>query len=106
MKTDARKVAAFRKRLANRQAAWTIDTNPRLGWEIDIPARRRITLELTPDQQALLRRETKHLVPSVTLVMYSDELGPKGHALACLNVKRSEARATARPGRRSRTARS
>jgi len=94
MKTGAQRLAAFRKRLAARQASWTID----------IPARRRITLELTRPQQELLRRATKHVVPSVTLVFSSDVLEPSGHALACLELRGSTKRAKARgrkPGRRA-----
>jgi hypothetical protein len=85
MKTGAQRVAAFRKRLAARQA----------GWAIEIPARQRITLELTEDQQELLRRATKHVVPSVTLVFSSDVLEPTGHALACLELRGSTGRASA-----------
>jgi hypothetical protein len=94
MKTGAQRVAAFRKRLAARHA----------GWAIEIPARQRITLELTEDQQELLRRATKHVVPSVTLVFSSNVLEPTGHALACLELRGSTGRASARrrkPGRRA-----
>jgi hypothetical protein len=86
MKTRARKLAAFRKRLAARQASWAIE----------IPARRRITLDLTEEQQGLLRRATKHVVPAVTLVFSSNVLEPTGHALACLELRGSAKRAKAR----------
>jgi hypothetical protein len=56
------------------------------SWAIEIPARRRITLELTEAQQEMLRRATKHVVPSVTLVLSSNTLEPNGHALACLEL--------------------
>jgi len=76
MKTETQKVAAFRKRLEIRQTSWAID----------IPARKNITLELTQEQQELLRRATKHVIPSVTLVFQSNELEPNGHALARLEI--------------------
>jgi hypothetical protein len=103
MKTQARKVAAFRGRLANRQANWAIDTPARAEWTIDIPATKRITLQLTEEQQALLRRETKHHVPSVTLVLYSDRLEPDGQALAYLEIGRSlrQARPRRKAGKRA-----
>lgn len=91
MKTGAQRLAAFRKRLAARQASWAIE----------IPARRRITLELTGAQQELLRKATKQVVPSVTLVFSSNVLEPTGHALACLELRRSTGRASAR-GRKPR----
>ncbi|HWC01242.1 MAG TPA: hypothetical protein VHF87_00600 [Methylomirabilota bacterium] len=75
-KTGERRLAAFRRRLAARRASWAIE----------IPARRRITLELTEAQQEMLRRATKHVVPSVTLVLSSNTLEPNGHALACLEL--------------------
>jgi hypothetical protein len=81
-------VAAFRKRLAARQASWAID----------IPVRRRVTLDLTSAQQALLRRATRRVVPSVTLVFSSRTLEPTGHALACLELRDAARRAA--PGRR------
>jgi hypothetical protein len=34
----------------------------------------------------MLRRATKHVVPSVTLVLSSNTLEPNGHALACLEL--------------------
>ena len=92
MKARTRKIAAFRRRLAARQASWAIE----------IPARRRLTIELTREQQALLMRATKQLVPSVTLVFSSNALEPTGHALACLELRGSMRGAKARkPGRRS-----
>jgi hypothetical protein len=94
MKTGTQRLAAFRKRLAARQASWAIE----------IPARRRITLELTKAQQELLRRATRHVVPSLTLVLSSDVLEPTGHALACLELRGSTKRAQAQrrtPGRRA-----
>lgn len=77
MKTEAQKVAEFRKRLDVGIASWAID----------IPAIKRITLELTPQQQEILKRATKQIVPSLTLVLQSAELPPNGHALACLQVQ-------------------
>src|SRR6266498_3475293 len=57
--TEARKVAAFRKRLASRK----------INWVIDIPVRRRITVELTRQQQQLLRRVTRQQIRSLTLAV-------------------------------------
>jgi hypothetical protein len=94
MKAGARRLADFRKRLAARRASWAIE----------IPARRRITLELTGEQQELLRSATRRVVPSVTLVFSSDRLEPTGHALACLELRGSTKRAKPRsrkPGRRA-----
>jgi hypothetical protein len=94
MATQARRVAAFRRRLAARQASWSIE----------IPARRRITLELTQPQQEQLRRATKRVVPSVTLVFSSNALDPNGHALACLELRRAAKPAQSRrrkPGSRA-----
>ena len=79
MKTEAQKVAEFRKRLDVGTASWAID----------IPAIKRITLELTAEQQQLLKRATKQVVPSLTLFLQSNELPPNGHALACLQVQES-----------------
>ncbi len=93
MKARAGKVAAFRKRLAARQASWAIE----------IPARRRITLELTQQQQDVLKRATKHVVPAVTLVFSSNVLEPTGHALACLQLGSAE-RARPRSRRMGRPA--
>jgi hypothetical protein len=87
-------VAAFRRRLAARQASWAID----------IPARRSITLELTQPQQEQLRRATRRVVPSVTLVFSSNVLEPTGHALARLELRRAAKRAKPRrrkPGSRA-----
>lgn len=94
MKTGGQKLAAFRKRLAARQASWAIE----------IPARRRIILELTEAQQELLRRATKHVVPSVTLVFSSNVLEPTGHALACLELRGSTGRVPARGRKAGRRA--
>jgi len=77
MKTEVKKVAEFRRRL---------DVNIAI-WAIDIPAIRRITLELTPEQQQVLKRATRQVVPSLTLVLQSNELPPNGHALACLQIQ-------------------
>lgn len=92
MSAMARKVAAFRQRLAARQASWAID----------IPVRRRITLDLTREQQALLKRATNKVVPAVTLVLASSRLEPTGHALARLELRRpvTRARKQRKPGRR------
>lgn len=79
MKTEAQKVAEFRKRLDVGIASWAID----------IPAIKRITLELTAQQQEILKRATKQVVPSLTLVLQSTQLPPNGHALACLQVQDS-----------------
>ncbi len=76
MKATSAKVDTFRKRLALQQASWAID----------IPAIRRITLELTREQQLLLRRATKEVIPSLTLILQSEKLPKNGHALACLEV--------------------
>jgi len=76
MKTDAKKVAEFRKRMKLDSASWAID----------IPAIRRITLELTEEQQQILKRATRQVVPSLTLVLQAPQLPPNGHALACLQV--------------------
>ena len=77
MKTEAQKVAEFRKRLDVGTATWAID----------IPAIRRINLELTAEQQQILKRATKQDVPSLTLILQSTKLPPNGHALACLKVQ-------------------
>lgn len=95
MKTETRKVAVFRNRLANRQSSWAID----------IPAKRRITLELTDQQQEILQRVTKHVIPSVTLIFYSDDMEPSGRALAYLKMGRS-VKGPRRAKRASRAARS
>ena len=92
MKTDARKLASFRRRLATRHALWGIE----------MAVKKRITLDLTPMQQAMLRRATNHVVPSVTLVFTSDRLEPSGHALACLELRRSAKRAASRARTRGR----
>jgi hypothetical protein len=91
MATQAQKVAGFRKRLSQRAASWAID----------IPATRRINLELTEEQQEVLRRATRHVFPSVDLIFYSDEVAPTGHALACLKFRKSGNSRTRKPGSRS-----
>jgi hypothetical protein len=92
MKTEARRVAGFRRRLAQRAASWAIE----------IPATKRINLELTQEQQRLLRRATRHVFPSVDFIFYSDAIAPSGHALACLKFvqtgKTGKSRAR-KPGR-------
>jgi hypothetical protein len=77
MKSEAKRVAEFRKKL---------DVNT-ASWAIDIPAIKRITLELTAEQQQLLKRATRKSVPSLTLVLQSSTLPPNGHALACLQIQ-------------------
>jgi hypothetical protein len=76
MKTASLKVDTFRKRLALQRAIWAIE----------LPAIKRITLELTKEQQLLLRRATNQVIPSLTLVLQSTKLPKNGHALACLQV--------------------
>jgi hypothetical protein len=93
MPTEAQRVAGFRKRLSLRAASWAID----------IPATRRISLELTHEQQEVLRRATKHVFPSVELIFYSDAIAPTGHALACLKFRKSGKSRARKP--RSRSAR-
>jgi hypothetical protein len=82
MATQAQRVAGFRKRLSKRAASWAID----------IPATRRINLELTEEQQRVLRRATGQVFPSVDLIFYSKDIAPSGHALACLKFRKSGAR--------------
>jgi len=94
MKTEAGKLEAFRRRLAARQASWAIE----------LPAKRRITLELTREQQEVLKRATKQVVPSVTLILSSDVLEPTGHALACLQLRGAARRARPRLRKASRRA--
>jgi hypothetical protein len=79
MATQTQRVAGFRKRLSQRAASWAID----------IPATKRINLELTAEQQEVLRRATKHVFPSMDLIFYSDAIAPTGHALACLKFRKS-----------------
>ena len=76
--SNARKVAAFRRRLGS----------VKINWVIDIPARRRITMELTPEQQQLLRRATKQRIRSLTLAVYPDVLHPKDYSLAIVKIRR------------------
>ena len=92
MKARARRVGAFRRRLATQQASWAIE----------LPALRRITLELTAEQQAVLQRATRQMVPSVTLVLTSAALEPNGHALACLELAASGKRGSGRSRSRRR----
>jgi hypothetical protein len=79
MATQAKRVAGFRKRLSRREATWAID----------ILATKRVNLELTEEQQEVLRRATRHVFPSLDLIFYSDEIAPSGHALACLKFRKS-----------------
>ena len=75
MKTEAQKLADFRKRLADGKASWLID----------IAAKRRVKLDLTREQQELLRKATRHVFPSVTVIFHSDVIEqPKHAALCCL----------------------
>ena len=93
MATQSKRVAAFRKRLSRREAIWAID----------ILATKRVNLELTSEQQELLRRATRHVHPSLDLIFYSDEIAPSGHALACLKFRK---RGSSRRGKaRSKSAR-
>lgn len=94
MKTEAQRVAGFRRRLSLQAASWTID----------IPATKRIRLDLTHEQQELLRRATRHVFPSVDLIFYSDAIAPTGHALACLKFRKSGK--TAKPRARQQRSRS
>jgi hypothetical protein len=81
MASEERKVAAFRKRLAARQASWMIDISA---------TKKRVTLELTSEQQELLKKATKQRIPAVTLVFTSDAAKPAGCPLAILETaKRS-----------------
>jgi hypothetical protein len=77
--SKARKVAAFRRRLAS----------VKINWVIDIPVRRRITLELTPAQQQQLRRATRQRIRALTLGVYPDVLHPQNRALAIVKIRRS-----------------
>jgi hypothetical protein len=84
MASKQSKVAAFRKRLAARQANWMID--------IDISARKkRVTLELTSEQQELLKKATKQRIPAVTLVFSSDVAKPAVCPLAILETAKRTA---------------
>ena len=95
MKTQAQRVADFRRRLAQRRASWAID----------IPARKRVTLELTEEQQRLLQRATRHVFPSVDLIFTSDHIEPSGHALCCLKFREGgKSRGRKPSGRSARTA--
>jgi hypothetical protein len=91
MNSEERKVAAFRKRLAARQTSWAIDISAR---------QKRVTLELTSEQQELLKRATRQRVPAVTLV-FSDAAKPAGDALAILETAMSEAKRPSRTSDRS-----
>lgn len=94
MKTEAQRVAGFRRRLALRAASWAID----------IPATKRISLDLTHEQQELLRRATRHVFSSVDLIFYSDAIAPTGHALARLKFR--DTGKTAKPRARKPRSRS
>lgn len=61
MKTEAQKVAEYRKRLADRKA----------NWLIDITGHKRVMLDLTRRQRELLRDATHQDVSSVTLIFRS-----------------------------------
>ena len=94
MATAARKVAAFRKRLADRTA----------NWAIDISARRRIRLDLTQEQQRALRRATRRAIPSLTLIFYTGRIDPSGQVLCSLDIRAATRAAKARarkPARRT-----
>lgn len=93
MASQAKRVAGFRKRLSGRSATWAID----------ILATNRINLELTEEQQEVLRRATRHAISSVDLIFYSDEIAPTGHALACLKFRKPGS--SRRGARRSKRAR-
>jgi hypothetical protein len=58
MKTEAQKVADYRKRLADRKA----------NWLIDITGKKTVSLVLTSPQQELLRKATHQDFSSVTLI--------------------------------------
>ena len=73
MKSDDRKVAEFRQRLAVGQASWLID----------IASNRRVTIDLTREQQALLMRATRRVIPSLTVVFQSPVVRPPEHAALC-----------------------
>jgi hypothetical protein len=89
MATEAQKLAAFRKRLAIQRAAWLID--------IDISRKRSVTLELTAEQQALLRRATRRVFPSATLIFESNVITSPVHTALCnLETGRPAARAKSR----------
>jgi hypothetical protein len=78
MARQTKRVAGFRKRLSRREAIWAID----------ILATKRVSLELTEEQQEVLRRATRHVFPSLDLIFYSGEVAPSGHALACLKFRK------------------
>jgi len=61
MKTEAEKVAAYRKRLADRKA----------NWLIDIMGNKTVTLDLTRRQRDVLQQATHQDVSSVTLIFQS-----------------------------------
>ena len=88
MATEAQKLAAYRKRLAIRKAAWLID--------IDISRKRAVTLELTAEQQALLRRATRRVFQSATLIFESNVITSPVHTALC-NLETARPAARARP---------
>jgi len=79
MRIQGRRVAAFRSRLAARQASWLIDISPR----------RTIHLDLTREQQALLSRATRRRVQSLAVVLQSDARSPVRTALCTLETRRA-----------------
>jgi hypothetical protein len=70
---DAKRLAEFRTRLADR--------SPR--WLIDIAGRTIIKLDLTPEQQAQLRSATKQTFPSLTLIFQSDVIESSVQTALC-----------------------
>ena len=81
MRIQGRRVAAFRSRLAARQASWLIDISPR----------RTIHLDLTREQQALLSRATRRRVQSLAVVFQSDARSRVRTALCTLETRRAGA---------------
>ena len=80
MKTQAEKVADFRNRITSRTASWAIEIAPKV----------KVTLDLTRKQQALLKRATRRVFPSITVVFHSNSIEPPAHAtLCCLEVAAS-----------------
>jgi len=79
MRIQGRRVAAFRSRLAARQASWLIDISPR----------RTIHLDLTREQQALLGRATRRRVQSLAVVFQSDARSWVRTALCTLETCRA-----------------
>lgn len=64
MKTEAEKVADFRNRIATRTASWAIEIAPRV----------KVTLDLTQEQQVLLKRATRRIFPCITVVFHSNSI--------------------------------